>query len=59
MEMTDNDKKLIAEAEAMPCTEWAEIAEMESRADTEEARERIRQIAINKYHREEAKYGYE
>jgi len=59
MEMTDNDKKLIAEAEAMPCTQWEKIALMCDGAETEDAWERLRQIAINKYHMEEAKDGYE
>lgn len=55
--MTDKDRKLIAEAERLPCARWYEVADLQEEADTNEAREHLRRIAIKLYHRDEASIG--
>lgn len=51
--MTENDRKLIAEAWKMPYTDWMDIEPMGARADTDECREWLHHIASSKYHTEE------
>jgi len=55
--MTDKDKELIRKARATYCTQWYMVEAMIEEADTKEAKEELRRIAIHKYHREEALAG--
>ena len=55
--MTDKDKKLIAKAEELGYTQWDKAFDMAEQADTEEAREKLRRIAITLHHREEYSAG--
>ena len=52
--MTEKDKELISKAWGMCCTQWNLIEGMIDEAESDEAKERLRVIAVSKYHREEA-----
>jgi len=51
--MTEHDKKLIAEAEALPPMEWECISNLKEECESEEAREQLHSIMVSKYHRDE------
>lgn len=55
--MTEKDKELISKAWGMCCTQWNLIEGMIDEAESDEAKERLRVIAVSKYHREEAMAG--
>lgn len=56
--MTENDKSLVAEARQMMHThDWAEVAELEEKAETKTARKKIHSIVVRLYHKEEARCG--
>ena len=55
--MTKNDKELIAQAEATGYTEWFDIDDLMKKADSDEARERMRVIRTKKFHEEEYHAG--
>ena len=55
--MTDKDSKLIEKAEDVPVAEWPEVLDMAKEADTEEARRRLKQIAMRMMHIEEHSIG--
>lgn len=55
--MTEQDKKLIAKAEALPYTEWDSIAILKEECESEEAREQLHSIMVSKYHRDEYLHG--
>lgn len=52
-QITEKDRQLIKEAESLCCTQWDEAYDLAERADTETARERIKDIARYLYHYEE------
>ena len=54
--MTENDKSLVAEARQI-MHDWAEVAELEEKAETKTARKIIHRIAVRLYHKEEARCG--
>ena len=56
-ELTTNDRKLIETALNLPCIEWDKVDNLIKRADTNECRERLRNIRSELYHREEAMCG--
>ena len=51
--MTEKDRRLISEAEAVPWSEWERITPLEEQAQTKEGRDAIRRIQIRKNHEEE------
>lgn len=53
--MTENDKSLVTEARQMH--DWAEVVELEEKAETKTARKIIHRIAVSLYHKEEARCG--
>ncbi|MBR5271817.1 MAG: hypothetical protein IKU25_00255 [Clostridia bacterium] len=55
--MTAKDKELIEKAWGIHCTQWYMIEGMIDEAESDEAKERLRVIAVSKYHREEAMAG--
>lgn len=55
--MTEKDKKIIDEANRIGYTDWGQVLDLAEKADTEEAREELRRIAIAKHHKEEASAG--
>lgn len=55
--MTDNDLQLLKLAEGMSYTEWGQVLDFAEKADTDEAKQSLRQIAIRLYHCEEALCG--
>ena len=52
--MTDKDKQLIAQAQQLGYTRSDEALALAEKADTEEAREELRRIAVDLHHRYEA-----
>ena len=52
--MTDKDKQLIAQARQLGYTRSDEALALAEKADTEEAREELRRIAVDLHHRYEA-----
>ena len=55
--MTEKDKALIEQAMGIHYTSWYMIESLEEQAETQEARERLKTIAVHKYHLEEASEG--
>lgn len=56
--MTENDKTLLQEAMRMEHTSgWAEVAELEEKAEAKTARKKIHSIVVRLYHKEEARCG--
>lgn len=55
--MTDHDRQLIAQAEALSYSMWPQIDDMAGQADSDEAREQLHDIAVRKYHYEEYSSG--
>ena len=55
--MTEKDKALIEQAMRIHYTSWYMIESLEEQAETQEARERLKTIAVHKYHLEEASEG--
>lgn len=55
--MTEKDRKLIAEAEAMSYSECGAVADLAKMADTEEAAAVLKEIAVSLYHTEEYHAG--
>ena len=55
--MTDNDKELIKKAHEIDCIRWWEVDELIEKADTEEAKNKLKFIRSFKYHQEEAFAG--
>ena len=55
--MTDHDRQLIAQAEALSYSMWPQIDDMAGQADSDEAREQLHDIAVRKYHYEEYSAG--
>ena len=55
--MTEKDKALIEQAMRIHYTRWYLIEALEEQAETQEARDRLKTIAVCKYHREEASAG--
>ena len=55
--MTEKDKALIEQAMRIHYTRWYLIEALEEQAETQEARDRLKTIAVCKYHREEASEG--
>lgn len=53
--MTEKDKKLIRRAKSYTCYDcyWSDILNMEKIADTEEAKNELRNIRSSLYHEEE------
>ena len=51
--MTNKDRQLLSEAEAVPWSEWERITALESQAETREGREAIRRTQVRKSHEEE------
>lgn len=54
--MTENDLRLLEKASYM--IDDDDVRDLVKQADTEECRQRLNQIIINLYHREEARCGY-
>lgn len=52
------DMKLIAEAEALPCTEWPEIETMKQRAHSQRTKCELEAIMRRKNHQEEYLAGW-
>lgn len=55
--MSENDIRLIEEARALPYMLWFHIDALIERAESPEAREKLRGIQIWKYHEEEYYVG--
>lgn len=55
--MTQHDLELIAKARRISILDWGKVFDLAEQADTEEARKRLRQIAIDYNHSEEACCG--
>lgn len=55
--MTENDKALIEQAVRVHYTNWYMVEALVEQAETPEAKARLRSIAVDKYHREEAASG--
>lgn len=55
--MSDHDKKLIEEAWALHYVDWYYIDDMIERAESQEAKDRLKSIRSNKYHTEEYHAG--
>ena len=55
--MTDNDKELIKKAHEIDYIRWWEVDELIEKADTEEAKNKLKFIRSFKYHQEEAIAG--
>lgn len=51
--MTEKDLKLIEEANTYDYTQFHKVIELEERAESEEAREKLHSIACRLYHTEE------
>lgn len=51
--MSEQDKRLIEEAEALPYTQWERISNLKAQCESEEAREKLHEIMVSKYHRDE------
>ena len=51
--MSENDTRLIDEAWSINCIDWPQIDGMIEKAESEEAKERLRTIQKHKYHLEE------
>lgn len=51
--MTTNDIALIEKANKMNCIFWGKIDSMQNQADTEEAKQELRDISRRKYRKEE------
>ena len=52
--MTENDKKLIAEARQTPYSWWDRVGDMIEKADTEECKKELHDIEMRLFHLEEA-----
>lgn len=55
--LTDKDKKLIERAKRVGIFDWDQVQIMETQADTEEARRRLHDIAMELHHAEEYMAG--
>jgi len=51
--MTENDKQLIKNANHLYCVDWYLADKMVEKADTEEAKKQLQDIAKRLYHKEE------
>ena len=51
--MTKNDKQLIKNANHLYCVDWYLAEQMAKKADTEEAKKQLQDIAKRLYHKEE------
>lgn len=55
--MTEKDKKILAEAVELGPFDWGRAFDLVELADTPEARQRLRRIAITLHHQYEALHG--
>ncbi len=53
MNITENDKALIAKAKTMSCIFWGKIDLMQQFAESDEAKQELLDISRRKYHQEE------
>lgn len=51
--MTKNDEQLIKDANHLYCVDWYLADQMAKKADTEEAKNQLQDIAKRAYHKEE------
>lgn len=51
--MTVNDEKLIRKASLIHWSVWSEIDELIAKADSDEAKKKLKSIQVSKYRREE------